>query len=108
VLTGASDFWIKAAARERLEIQGNPTLIIEGFRIETATSKENPNRPDERPVRRRKAAKPTRSKGNAPSRAQVRTLIFSYIVLIHSIAKKRTQVLEKTAPRAKLNTFAGG
>jgi hypothetical protein len=48
VLTGASDFWIKAAARERLEIQGNPTLIIGGLRGETATSQENPNRPDER------------------------------------------------------------
>jgi len=71
VLTGASDFWIKAAARERLEIQGNPTLIIGGLRGETATSQENPNRPDERPVRRRDAAKPTRSEGNAPSRAQV-------------------------------------
>ena len=40
VLTGASDFWIKAAARERLEIQGNPTLIIGGLRGETATSQK--------------------------------------------------------------------
>jgi hypothetical protein len=89
-------------------IQGNPTLIIERLRIETATSQENPNRPDERPVRRREAAKPTRSKGYAPSRAQVKTVRFGYIVLIHSVAEKRTQVLEKIAPRAKLNTSVGG
>src|ERR1700722_12563463 len=38
--------------RESKEIQGNPTLINGGLRGEKAAGQENPNRPDERPVRR--------------------------------------------------------
>jgi hypothetical protein len=46
-------------------------------------------------VRRRKAAKPMRSEGNAPSRAQIKTVIFSYIVSFILLRKNEPKSLKR-------------